>query len=990
LSPFLLPLGSYDYDVKAETFVMERIISHSKDFGAAVAAAIRMDLKDAVPHLMKNLTDPRAQAGLLRLGDLRIVRQLKQALPKLSREERPAVEMLVIRLSTNDPLMAMLDYVEDTKCPARSVALAYLDEVSDPRAVPAAAFMMKEDPDPQARITAIRCLTRIARKGDRDALKALMEGLEVRFERLPGSVNEKAVANAMYRGEIAESLRAITRQNYGMDAQGWYAWYKDGDSAPGANTTAMAANSAPRKPSPFGPPMSGGAGGDMDSHGNPETDALPQGEMVMSPSEEGITYTAPDGTPGDDNSLPTHDAPEAPLPPSLKPRRTDPFAPAWPLVYTPAPDPSAPPADGEADADYPRRDENLRWSTRLQVGSHPSSRGSRAKAPAAELAKLQGPPVPEVLSRPVTYMMASAPELMSGPPTPGSFYARVFAKSNQYHLDGTQAAGGTMDGNGGSMEPRSSTPATATAQTSPAQHPADKKDAQDKSKDDWTRHALTSARRSLDAVMRPPRQLAAAFRDMEDATRQGPPLPGPAPIEIVTRDPEMPDGVPTLASLQKATTPYIPGKDAPVQEGDIVLPPSDKHQDDMPATTSTTAAVLPVTNQAPGTQIVPETTDVPGITMVPVQSPVGTTPATENHDEAPQSEVLAASPGAPVLPPIGDEPPKAATPAPSTKTVAVTEPVESPERLKMLAALAEAKALADAAAAKAGEAHAQADTVVPEPNEKLADFLAEAGTPILAAPNRALQQRRAAETLAMQQNKVSADLTTTVSRLSSKDRKKAGNSHNNGEAQGDDNNGLRFPLQSRGNLLSIREEYTPMPDSGDAGKPGTPASTNSAPISRADVMEQTTAPAPAPTPAPANNSQTAPGPVTSEDTVPMANAPSATMLAEAGTPIAIPNSGPRGDGNGGTSLASASSTTHAPASAPGTAKAAPAPSHGGTTLSRIFTELVFKPQSAASAPAPAPTSTAPARDQKITPSPADSDLPPTAAPLMQMLDDAGK
>ncbi|PTX99606.1 hypothetical protein DB346_17400 [Verrucomicrobia bacterium LW23] len=988
LSPFLLTLGRYDYDTKAEALVLERVAAYGKDFGAAAAAAVSMELKDAVPHLMKHAADPRAQAALARLGDLRIVKDLKHLLPKLPRGQQPAMEMLIIRLSTHDPLPAMLDYVEDTKNPARAQALDYLDTVSDPRAIELAKFLMEHDPLPDARLAGIRCLVRIARTGNRDALQALMAGLSVPFDRLAQTPTEKALANASFRGEILESLRGLTRQGFGMDQQAWYAWFREGDAAIAAGTstaTEIAQSSTPGTPGQFGPPAPGA--------GHPESDPLPQGETLPMAGDEAVaTYVAPDGTPGDDENLPTHDAPgpvEPPTPASLVPTRKDRFAPAWPLAFSPSggeggvdafglnESGTGPGGSGNAPHAGAGRDMPA-WTMRLSVDGKDGESGT---------GKVQGPPVPEELTRPTTFMVASAQDMVSGPPTPGSFYARVFAKDNPYTqgglaslVNGQGPAGGnaTADGNGGAdrpLVPSGSVPdIRIVASYTPAEDP-----------DAWKGHASRNARRSLDAVLRPPRQLAAAFRDDEDSQKQGPPLPIPRPVPLpgqpgfaplsvasaetkAAETPGMEPGpVPSLATLPKAPPPPAGGMDEAHPEAENASHgpvPSLGHLSK--ATTPyepATDAPLPASRP---TDVAHVEVAVDPLAQIMEAPPEPKPAAVDKAPEAPHPPAVAPAPAIASQSPV---------PAPAPGTVPTPEAV--PDRQKMLDALAEAKAEAEkeriastTPAQPSGpdgkplqpnsiEAMLAADySKAPEPNTQLADMLAEAGTPILAAPNRALLQRKAAETLALQQGP----------------------------------GGVRLPIGSGGTLLNIRDEYA-------VTETHTPEAAAPSPsrgeLPRTDAVSLILA---------AFNLKQAPGPETAS--VP-ANAPSATMLADAGTPMISPSlrNLPRGDGNGGAPVVAGlpSRAGSSPSSRAATAEPAAAPgglwkAGEGTTLTRMFTELVLKPHSdrpSASTPAmpsAAPGSPGPAVSAQTSPASAPAPAPvavPTAAPLMQLLNDVG-
>jgi len=219
-------LGQYK-DERVTPLLMELLINYRESkpkgaYSAAVVAAADMGLKSVVPILMRHLNDEDTYYGLVTLGDARVVPAIKAALPRLRSYARAEAELAIIRLEGGDVLPSLLRLLKRTDFLIRDDVVMWLEQLKDPRSVPAMTSMLCYDPHWFIRSSAIGVLAAVKNK---EAIQGLINGLGCDYSKLDrGKTSPDHDFNGEYRGHIAKALHEITGENFGTDQKRWTSW----------------------------------------------------------------------------------------------------------------------------------------------------------------------------------------------------------------------------------------------------------------------------------------------------------------------------------------------------------------------------------------------------------------------------------------------------------------------------------------------------------------------------------------------------------------------------------------------------------------------------------------------------------------------------------------------------------------------------------------------------------------------------------------------
>jgi HEAT repeat protein len=194
---------------------------HQDIYDFAVSAASEMELKEAVPILLRHLDDADSYGGLIALADASAIPIIKAALPRLKSYAR-AAELALIHLQGGDVVRPLLQLLNRKDFLKRSDVIMWLVKLQDPRSVQTITSTLCHDPDWIVRSSSIRVLAAVRNK---EAVQGLISGLGCDYSKLERwKRNKDYDYNREYREEMAKALQEITGENFGTDQKRWILW----------------------------------------------------------------------------------------------------------------------------------------------------------------------------------------------------------------------------------------------------------------------------------------------------------------------------------------------------------------------------------------------------------------------------------------------------------------------------------------------------------------------------------------------------------------------------------------------------------------------------------------------------------------------------------------------------------------------------------------------------------------------------------------------
>ncbi|HZE71463.1 MAG TPA: HEAT repeat domain-containing protein [Pyrinomonadaceae bacterium] len=221
-------LGKYkDKRVGVEPLVLEILKRHEDSnhwdtYPSAVSAAVQLELKSAVPILLRHLDDNDSYGGLKALADASAIPIIKRALPRLKSYARAEAELTLIHLQGGDVLPSLLQLLSRRNFLRRDDVIMWIERLKDARSVAAMTEALCHDPDWFVRSWAIRVLAVVR---TREAITSLINGLGCDYSRLKEmKMNADHDYNREYRDKILKALIEITGKDLGTDNKKWLSW----------------------------------------------------------------------------------------------------------------------------------------------------------------------------------------------------------------------------------------------------------------------------------------------------------------------------------------------------------------------------------------------------------------------------------------------------------------------------------------------------------------------------------------------------------------------------------------------------------------------------------------------------------------------------------------------------------------------------------------------------------------------------------------------
>ncbi len=223
-------LGDFG-DRSVEPVLLNILKQHDDTYRFAVHAASQLGLKSAVPILLQHLDDPYSYGwlegnglgGLKVLADASNLPALNAALAfQMDGYARAEDELLIIQLQNQDVVGQLCALWRDASFPCRTDVYLWLARLKSDDAVPALTEAMCHDKEDYVRRDSIQVLAATRTK---KALEALVVGLWADYSDVHGfKVMPNTDFNVQFRGQIANALKEITRQDFGTDAPRWKQW----------------------------------------------------------------------------------------------------------------------------------------------------------------------------------------------------------------------------------------------------------------------------------------------------------------------------------------------------------------------------------------------------------------------------------------------------------------------------------------------------------------------------------------------------------------------------------------------------------------------------------------------------------------------------------------------------------------------------------------------------------------------------------------------
>ena len=209
-----------------------------ESFSRPVQALADLKAKEAVPTLLEYIEFPNVVEAMERIGDPRalpamrelitaqgkVLRDGKPLHPNLDQERLFAAKLAVASLDQGDAVPRLCEMLGDKSLGEfqRRTVVWRLGDRRDLRAVPSLIGVIKTDPSGAVVNQAIAVLSVFKSKA---AVEGLIECLDANFG---GKTDwKRAYTPAMFRENIAESLRAITGQPFGRDEKQWLQWWQE-------------------------------------------------------------------------------------------------------------------------------------------------------------------------------------------------------------------------------------------------------------------------------------------------------------------------------------------------------------------------------------------------------------------------------------------------------------------------------------------------------------------------------------------------------------------------------------------------------------------------------------------------------------------------------------------------------------------------------------------------------------------------------------------
>jgi hypothetical protein len=213
-------------DRRAIPIFMNILEAHEGDeYRYAASALQKMDVKEAIPILLKHLHDYNTYPALSGFKDPRILPALKEALPKLKEYELGEAKILIIKLEDADKLPRFIELAKDPQ--HKDMGFDSMDEIyklNDPRSISFAVDELNNTTDLYRIHQAIKILSLF--KKDAVAIKALIDGLKIDFDALAEGKNVARDNNEFYRSKIADHLAEMTGQReLGTDREKWLDYF---------------------------------------------------------------------------------------------------------------------------------------------------------------------------------------------------------------------------------------------------------------------------------------------------------------------------------------------------------------------------------------------------------------------------------------------------------------------------------------------------------------------------------------------------------------------------------------------------------------------------------------------------------------------------------------------------------------------------------------------------------------------------------------------
>lgn len=214
--------------------VLKRSVEKAEIFERAANALARLKAREALPVLLTHLRRRDIIEAVEKLGDVAAVPALEDVVTRphvlheggyytgLDKAAIWAARVAIVTLKEKDPTPRYCEFLADRSLGEfeRRGMVWRLGDRPDPAAIPHLITAIKTDPSGAVVNQAITVLSVYKHQA---AVEGLIGCFDAEFEQKADW--KRAYSPAMFRQNIAETLRAITGQSFGADKATWQEWW---------------------------------------------------------------------------------------------------------------------------------------------------------------------------------------------------------------------------------------------------------------------------------------------------------------------------------------------------------------------------------------------------------------------------------------------------------------------------------------------------------------------------------------------------------------------------------------------------------------------------------------------------------------------------------------------------------------------------------------------------------------------------------------------
>jgi hypothetical protein len=202
------------HDHRTDDLFLRVASNHTGGYKVAACALAEYHDPRLLPILLRHLDDRDTYSSLLHYRQDGILEPVRKALPTLKNEvARDSARLLIVILEDGDKLPKLMELGRDPKFySSLGLGLDPLDmikELKDERAIPFATEILMTSPNLYHRRQAVEILATFKCP---QAVKALTDALEIDFQPFAFFKEKCLDQNEMFREQIRESLKMMTRQ----------------------------------------------------------------------------------------------------------------------------------------------------------------------------------------------------------------------------------------------------------------------------------------------------------------------------------------------------------------------------------------------------------------------------------------------------------------------------------------------------------------------------------------------------------------------------------------------------------------------------------------------------------------------------------------------------------------------------------------------------------------------------------------------------------